>query len=64
MMLLDISIETAGLADGTYRVRPKEWADGNSVRLELSEKQAKIAAVSIGSGRCISRGYYSFIKEL
>ena len=44
-------------------LQPKEWTDGNVVRLELSEKQAEIAAISIESGQFISRGYYRFIKE-
>lgn len=44
-------------------LQPKEWTNGNVVRLELSEKQAEIAAISIESGQRISRGYYRYIKE-
>lgn len=44
-------------------LQPKEWTDGNIVRLELSEKQAEIVAISIGSGQLISRGYYRLTKE-
>lgn len=43
--------------------QPKDWTNGNIVRLELSEKQAEIAAISIESGQRISRGYYRFINE-
>lgn len=44
-------------------LQPKEWTDGNIVRLKLSGKQAEIVAISIGSGQRISRGYYRFIKD-
>lgn len=44
-------------------LQPNGWTDGNIVRLELSDKQAEIAVISIESGQRVSRGYYRFIKE-
>ena len=44
-------------------LQPKDWTDGNFVRLELTEKQIEVTAISLASGQRISRGHYRFCKE-
>ena len=44
-------------------LQPKDWTDGNIVRLELTENQIEMTAVSLESGKRIARGYYRFYKE-
>ena len=41
-------------------LQPKDWTDGNIVRLDIAENQVEISAISLESGRRLSRGYYSF----
>lgn len=41
-------------------LQPKDWTDGNIVRLAVADSQVEITAVSVDSGQCISRGYYRF----
>ena len=43
-------------------LQPKEWTDGNIVRLEVADEQVEITAVSMHSGQRIARGYYRFTR--